>query len=85
MKETESSSNGCLKIIKNQIIANGETYKVTSAFLVLLRALFEYIHLLEYFPTLRGSSASKIYELLRFYNSYALKLTLGKGACDSGQ
>ncbi|KAL4462624.1 hypothetical protein ABPG74_000454 [Tetrahymena malaccensis] len=73
-----------IKIIKNQITYKNSAYKLTSAFLHFLKMIYEYLHLIDYFKSMRESSSKKLIELLKFYNSYANELIIGGGAFQLG-
>lgn len=46
--------------------------------------IYEYLHLIDYFKTMRDTSSKKLIELLKFYNSYANELIIGGGAFQLG-
>jgi hypothetical protein len=69
-----------LKIMKYEMIYKQKKYKFTAAFLALLKRVYYYMHVIEFFKNMRFDAVKKFFELLKFYNSYCIQLIIGIGA-----
>lgn len=68
------------RIIRNDIIINGQTYKVTQTLLLLLEMLEDYMTLAQNFPMLKTEVGAKINEIIRSYNVSSCQLIVHAGA-----
>ena len=85
MKDTSKSTIGNFRIIRNEIIIEGKIYKVTKTVLFIIEVLEDYLNLVQSYPFIKEDVASKIYELLRSYNSSSTQLILHAGAVVLGK
>eukprot|EP01017_Pseudomicrothorax_dubius_P049522 TRINITY_DN9217_c0_g2_i1.p1 TRINITY_DN9217_c0_g2~~TRINITY_DN9217_c0_g2_i1.p1 ORF type:complete len:651 (+),score=191.51 TRINITY_DN9217_c0_g2_i1:1075-3027(+) len=69
-----------ITILKNEIYINKRRYKLTSAFLLLMKVIYDYMHIAENFPSISVDATNRIVEIVRFYNSYTCQLILSAGA-----
>lgn len=68
------------RIIRNDIIINGQTYKVTQTLLLLLEILEDYMALAQNFPILKNEIGIRINEIIRSYNVSSCQLIVHAGA-----
>lgn len=74
-----------IRIIKNECVIEGRSYKLSKAFLYLLELLEEYVRLAEAFPLLQEEVGIKICEVVQYYNKYAYQLIIGAKAVALGR
>lgn len=70
----ESKMMGNFRIIRNEIIIENRTYKVTTTLLLLLEIIEDYMHLSQFYPFAKERVGIKIYELIRAYHTESHKL-----------
>lgn len=76
--DTKAISN--FRIIRNDIIIEQKTYKVTATVLLIVEILEDYLTLAQNFPILKEDIGLKINEILRSYNSSSSQLIVHAGA-----
>ena len=78
--DSEDKNNINFKLIKNECIISGKTYKFTESFLLLVEILEEYLRIHDSFQSVSEEVASGIVKLCGFFNSYSFKLIVEAGA-----
>ena len=71
---------GNFRIIRNDIIINGQNYKVTQTLLLLLEILEDYMTLAQNFPLIKSEIGIRINEIIRSYNVSSCQLIVHAGA-----
>lgn len=71
---------GNFRIIRNDIIINGQNYKVTQTLLLLLEILEDYMTLAQNFPLIKSEIGIRINEVIRSYNVSSCQLIVHAGA-----
>lgn len=69
-----------IKIMKNEIFIENEKFMLGNSTLNLIKSLFELLQFIEISPINATETVAKIFELIKFYNSYTCQLILGAGA-----
>ena len=54
-----------VKIMKNELYVDKKKFFLTSSSLLLLKMIYDYLHLVEYFPTNATEAATKLYEVIK--------------------
>jgi len=88
--KVEEDSNGkpaeeiyCIK--KNEIFIGDQRFKATGSFLLLIKMICDNYNIALKFSSIESESISKLFEILKFYNSYSIQLILGAGATTFGK
>lgn len=68
------------RIIRNDIIISGTTYKVTSTVLLMIEILEDYLTLAQNFPIVKEEVSIRMNEIIRSYNSQSCHLIVNAGA-----
>lgn len=69
-----------LKIMKTELTFGENTYKFTKAYLSLIKRIYGYLHIIENFKSIRNDTLNRLYDLLKFYNSYSIELLIDRKA-----
>jgi vacuolar protein sorting-associated protein 54 len=72
--------NPYVNIQKSEIFIHGKRYKVTASMLLLIKIICDFLHLAEKFKFSGSITVSKMFDLIKYYNSRTTQLILGAGA-----
>lgn len=56
-----------VKIMKNELYVDKKKYFLTNSSLLLLKIIYDYLHLIEYFPSNSQEASSKLFEIIRVF------------------
>jgi vacuolar protein sorting-associated protein 54 len=81
LEEESTFTRNCkIKILKNEIHVEGKKFKLTKAYLKLLKRVYNYIHLIEHFESeAKEKTLAKLFSLFNVYNSKSTQLIIGRG------
>ena len=77
---SDSKTLSNFRIIRNDIIIDQKTYKVTTTVLLILEIIEDYMTLAHNFPILKEDISRKINEIIRSYNASSCQLIVHAGA-----
>ncbi len=80
--EPKPEENKNFRIIRNDIIIEGKTYKVTKAVLLIIEIMEDYLLLAQNYPQLKQDVNAKLIEMLRVYNFDSKELIINKKALE---
>ena len=82
-KQAQKQSN--FRIIRTDIMIEGQTFKITETVLLLVEIVEDYMLLAQFYPEIGGQIAIKLTEMFRTYNSSSLQLIVHAGAVALGK
>jgi len=72
-------------IQNNEVHMKGNKYQITSSFILLLQNINDYVEIASQFKYIGLDAISKLFEMVKSYNSYSLQLVLEAGAISFGK
>lgn len=64
--------------MKTELCFKEKKYKFTRAYLLFIKRIYGYLHLLEYFKTIRTETFNKMCDILKFFNNYSVDLIIDR-------
>jgi len=64
--------------MKTELYFLEKKYKFTRSYLLFIKRIYNYLHLLEYFKTIRTETFNKMCDILKFYNNYSIDLIIDR-------
>ena len=82
---TKEETPSEVAIQNNEVHMKGNKYQITSSFILLLQNINDYVEIASQFKYIGLDAISKLFEMIKSYNSYSLQLVLEAGAISFGK